>query len=132
MRPLQGVLLDTHIALWTLYGSQRVGARLRRVLDSETPLFFSAASSAEIALKTQRGLLATPPNLRETLADLGVRELPFDADSADAMARFPGLIHHDPFDHMLVAQAAANRLSFETADRRLLALGLPHIKDARA
>lgn len=131
MRPLQGVLLDTHVILWTVGGSASLSARLRRVLESDAPLYFSAISSAEISIKTQLGLLDTPPDLSEQLVGLGLRELPFTTDSAAAMTRFSGLIHHDPFDHMLVAQAATHGLTFETADRKLLALGLPHINDAR-
>lgn len=132
MRPLQGVLLDTHVVLWTMRDAVSLSARLRRVLESDAPLYFSAVSSAEISIKIQLGLLATPPDLSAQLVGLGMRELPFDAESAVAMMRFPGLSHHDPFDHMLVAQAATHRLSFETADRKLLAPGLPHINDARA
>ena len=132
MRPRKGVLLDTHVVLWALRDSDLLGARLRRVLNSDVPLFFSAISSAEISIKVQLGLLATPPGLGDALSDLGLRELPFDTKSGEAMTRFPGLVHHDPFDRMLVAQAAAHDMTLETGDRQLLSLGLPHINDATA
>lgn len=48
-----------------------------------------------------------------------------------AMLQFPQLKKHDPFDSLLVAQAHAERLTLLTADRALLNLGLPFIRDAR-
>ena len=130
MRPHRGALLDSHVLLWTLTDSTLIGARLRRTIDKGSPLFFSAVSIAETALKTQLGLLTTPPDFAERLVRLGMRELPLDAQSAAAITRFPGLMRHDPFDQLLVAQAVTHNLTLETADRKLLALGIPGIKDA--
>jgi PIN domain nuclease of toxin-antitoxin system len=130
MRPQRGVLLDTHVLLWALIDSPLLSKRVRRVLQSEVPLYFSSLSIAETVIKTQIGRLHTPPNLTEHLLGLGMRELSFDAASAEGISRFPGLARHDPFDQMLVAQAATHKLILETADRKLLTLGLPTIRDA--
>lgn len=132
MRPQRGVLLDTHVLLWVLDGAREISQRLVALLNSERPVYFSAVSMVEVAIKAQRGTLPELGNLAPPLREAGFRELPLDSASAEAMTRFPGLAGHDPFDRMLVGQAAAHTLDFETADRKLLALGLPHINDAEA
>jgi PIN domain nuclease of toxin-antitoxin system len=129
------VLLDTHVILWMLSDSERLGARLRRVInrvDSDRSTYFSAISLVELAIKGQRNTIPQLPNILETLTYEGLRELPVDAASAQAIQRFAALESHDPFDRILVAQAITHDLTLETGDRKLLALGLPHINDARA
>ena len=132
MRPPKGVLLDTHVLVWLVRGVQDVSQRVRNLVESDRPTFFSAISFVELAIKAQRNTLPQLPGLAELFTAEGLRELPVDAASAQAIGRFPGLANHDPFDRILVAQAATHNLTLETADRKLLALGLPHINDARA
>lgn len=132
MRPLKGTLLDTHVLVWTLADSPQLGSRFRNLLGSYGPIFFSAISIVELAIKASvrefpRELL-TP----ETLVSVGLRELPLDAASATQVNRFPGLTHHDPFDRILVAQAAHHSLFFETADRKILETGYADIRDPRS
>ena len=131
MRPKRGVLLDTHVLLWSLAGSSYIGKRLQSILDSETPVYFSAVSIAEITIKVSRGKLAALPGLPERLRNYGLLELSLDAESAEALARFSSLTEHDPFDRILVAQAAHHALTLETADDTLLLQELDHVKDAR-
>jgi PIN domain nuclease of toxin-antitoxin system len=52
----------------------------------------------------------------------GFRELPIQASHVIAVQQLPW-IHRDPFDRLLVAQAAEERLSLLTADRTLLGYG---------
>lgn len=131
MRPRRGVLLDTHVLLWSLAGSSYIGKRLQSILDSETPVYFSAISIAEITIKVSRGKLAALPQLPERLRNQGLLELSLNADSAEGLSRFPALSDHDPFDRMLVAQAAHHALTLETADATVLSLGLDYVRDAR-
>lgn len=132
MRPPKGVLLDTNVLLWTLLDSARLGKRLRSTLSSDAPVYFSAVSLVEITIKIAKGKFPAQGNLGDTLRALGFRDLPLDAESATQVARFPALEGHDPFDRMLVAQATTHKLPLETADEKLLALGIPDIRDARA
>ena len=62
----------------------------------------------------------------------GTVPLPLTSAPATAITRFPGLDHHDPFDRLLLAQALDSSLWFETADKAILALGLPEVRDAQA
>jgi PIN domain nuclease of toxin-antitoxin system len=126
------VLLDTHVLLWFLAGAPQVSTRLIRVLDSGVPVFFSPLSIAEAALKTRLGKITAPPGLALRLRDLGFQELPLTSAAATAIAQFPGLDHHDPLDRLLLAQALESALWFETADKTILALDLPEVRDAQA
>jgi PIN domain nuclease of toxin-antitoxin system len=132
VRPPKGVLLDTHVLVWLVRGVQDVSQRVRNLVESDRPTYISAISFVELAIKAQRNTLPELHGLAELFTAEGLRELPVDAASAQAIGRFPGLANHDPFDRILVAQAATHNLTLETADRKLLALGLPHINDARA
>ena len=132
MRPPKGVLLDTHVLVWFVRGMPDLSRRVRNLVDSDRPTCFSAISFVELAIKAQRNTLPQLPDIAGKLTAGGLQELPVDAASAQAIRRFPGLANHDPFDRILVAQAATHSLTLETADQKLLALALPHINDARA
>ena len=132
MRPPKGVLLDTHVLVWLVRGMPDLSQRVRNLVDSDRPTYFSAISFVELAIKAQRNTLPQLPDIAGKLTAGGLQELPVDADSAQAIGRFAGLANHDPFDRILVAQAATHNLTLETADQKLLALALPHINDARA
>lgn len=126
---MSGVLLDTHVALWLLGDPDRLGARTKARLASE-PLWVSAASVWEVAIKQQLGRLSMDADFAQALADSGVRELAVawrHAGSHDAV----GLPHRDPFDAILVTQAHDEGLLFVTADRAILGAGLAFVTDAR-
>jgi PIN domain nuclease of toxin-antitoxin system len=81
-------------------------------------LLFSAASIWEVAIKRGLGrsdFQADPRLLRRGLLDNGYAELPILSDHVVALASLPP-IHKDPFDRLLVAQAAAEGITLLTAD----------------
>ena len=81
-------------------------------------------------MKSMLGRLTLPDGLAGLLVDQGLASLPITADHASGIAGFPGLLRHDPFDRLLVAQARQERLDLLTADRVLLGLGHEFIVDA--
>lgn len=125
------MLLDTHAALWLLSAPSRLGVNARAAVTGNPPSMVSAVSHSELLIKAMLGKLLTPDNFSARLLDHGLQPLPFTERHAAAMADFPQLADHDPFDRMLLAQARSERLSFLTADRRLLALGLDWVVDAQ-
>jgi len=131
MRPPRGTLLDTHVLLWALKGASELSPRLVRLLDSPAPLYFSPISIVEISLKTAAGKLQKIPQLIDALESTGFRTLPLDTASALEVTRFPELEGTDLFDRTLLAQALTHSLFLETADRRLLSLGIDDVRDAR-
>ena len=100
------MLLDTHALLWALESPQRLPAGIRAAIeDTENDVFASAASAWEIAIKQSLGKLPVPrADLLGTLRRANLTELPVTLRHAQATRSLP-LIHRDPFDRMLVAQA---------------------------
>ena len=125
------LLLDSHVLLGVLYGNSKYGKNTRRLLASHRQLHFSPLSIAELRLKTSiKGAPYISPFLDTELTDLGLEELPLTSIAANDITRFPGLHHHDPFDRLLLAQAATHNLLFITADRTLTSLDLEFVHDA--
>jgi PIN domain nuclease of toxin-antitoxin system len=109
------LLLDTHVVLWWLSGDPALPATVKGRIDDERDIFVSAATSWEIAIKQAAGKLHAPVHLADAIADHGFRLLPVMFEHASAAGRLP-LIHRDPFDRMLVAQARCEGLTLVTPD----------------
>jgi PIN domain nuclease of toxin-antitoxin system len=92
------------------------------LIDPENELFLSAASSWEIAIKWRLGKLPLPKPPAEYVPQAmerqGVLGLPVQHRHALHLASLPNP-HHDPFDRLLVAQAATEELRLLTADRKM-------------
>jgi PIN domain nuclease of toxin-antitoxin system len=109
-------LLDTHVLLWWLEDSPRLGSDIRRILaDPEQQILVSAASVWEIGIKQDLGKLDAPESVPGLLEEEGFEELAMTARHADAAAHLPPL-HRDPFDRMLVAQARLENTTLITHD----------------
>ena len=113
------LLLDTHAFLWFVAGDERLSARARRAMEAEdAELFLSAVSIWEMAIKSSLGRLTLPAPLDEYIAEKlehGFRVLPIDWMHAAAVEKMP-FHHRDPFDRLLVAQAAAEGMPLVSAD----------------
>lgn len=112
-------MLDTHVFLWLLAEPERLGGHIGSLQDPGNQLFFSAASSWEIAIKVQIGRLDLPDDPKRYVPDrmraIGADPLPVQHTHALAVGELPRL-HRDPFDRLLVAQARDLRLRIVTAD----------------
>jgi PIN domain nuclease of toxin-antitoxin system len=113
-------LLDTHVLLWWMQDAPRLEGRVRDVISNpDHDIVVSAASLWEAAIKRAIGKLRfDTPALLQALRRGRVRVLPITAEHALAAGDLPRH-HDDPFDRMLVAQAAAEGLSIVTHDHRL-------------
>ncbi len=112
------LLLDTHVVLWQLGGERPLSQAATDAVRDADALFVSAVSFAEIGVKVALGKLAVPDGLVDAVLGAGLRLLPLDAEHGLAVARLP-LIHRDPFDRLLIAQARAEGLVLVTADARI-------------
>lgn len=124
------LLLDTHVALWFAGAPSRLGPRAKHLIQQTPEVSISSISIAELNMKAMLGSFTMPYDLAERFKDAGVNVDVFDLGSAQQISRFGSLAKHDPFDRMILAQAAANGASLLTADAKLLALGLDFILDA--
>jgi len=112
------LLLDTHIVLWWLADDPTLAAEIKDRLDHEPDVYISAATIWEVAIKQSIGKLQKPEDLPERVRDSGFRHLDIKAEHAIAAGRLP-LIHRDPFDRMLIAQAKAEHLTLVTRDAEI-------------
>lgn len=113
-------LLDTHTFLWWVLDDPRLSAEARTILaDSSNELYFSAASSWEIAIKAQLGKIGLPnhfePFIAEQLLENNFIVLPIQLSHTLHIYTLP-LLHHDPFDRILVAQSQLEKLPLITSD----------------
>lgn len=117
------ILLDTHCWLWLQASPERFASEhLQLLADPAHELLLSAASSWEIAIKWALGKLPLPEPPAEYVPDRmrrgGVTGLAVEHRHVLAVANLPPH-HSDPFDRVLVAQAAAERATLLTADPAL-------------
>ncbi len=113
------LLLDTHIALWALTDDPRLSARARALIeDPANQVAVSAASVWEIAIKHAlgRGDMPIPGEAAlEWFRQAGYDLLPVTPQHAAAVETLPDH-HRDPFDRLLVAQAATEPMRLITRD----------------
>lgn len=109
------VLLDTHLLLWALAAPTKLSAETRKQIDS-AEVYASAASIWEISIKSALGKLdAVPAEILAAIDPAGFAMLPITGAHAAKVAELP-LLHKDPFDRMLVAQALCEPMILFTND----------------
>ena len=114
------ILIDTHVFLWAAGVGGRLSDGAKTLLrDPKLPIFFSAASAWEIAIKWSKGRLDLPARPAEVIQNVvalsGLSQLAVNIRDVVAVADLP-FHHKDPFDRLLVAQARVNGLRLMTAD----------------
>lgn len=122
------LLLDTHVLIWLLADDPSLGPGARAALSApEAERFVSVVFLWEIALKAALGKLrADPAEVDAALAPAGLDTLDLARGHELALATLPlrpG--HRDPFDRMLLAQAAHEGLTLLAADAKLADYGVP-------
>ncbi len=118
-------LLDTNVVVWLLLGDrERVSTVAIEALEEQrNAVALSAASVWEIAIKRSLGKLKIGEGWAAALGRLGFDPMPVTAIHAAAVERLPWH-HRDPFDRLLITQAAVERHVLVTADQRLSVYGI--------
>ena len=117
------LLLDTHVAIWSLAASDRLDERERRMISNPSnQVLVSSVTILEIAIKKSLGRASAPPfTSKEAIAGfalVGYGMLNVTAVHAAAVETLQN--HHgDPFDRLLVAQALTEPLRLLTHDKTL-------------
>ncbi len=114
------LLLDTQCWLWWFSQPERLNEETIEQIANETnEVWFSVASVWEIGIKVAIGKLPLPEQIDDyiftRMAQLGARTLVISASHALRAAALP-LLHRDPFDRMLIAQAQIEDMKLVSAD----------------
>jgi PIN domain nuclease of toxin-antitoxin system len=117
------LLLDTHIWIWYLLGSDRLSLTLQTIIaDETTELWLSPISIWETLILAEKGRLSLEPNpiiwVRNSLQQLEIREAPLSHEIA-ILSRQIDLEHQDPGDRFIAATALHLQLVLATVDTRL-------------
>ncbi|HZC62479.1 MAG TPA: type II toxin-antitoxin system VapC family toxin [Streptosporangiaceae bacterium] len=109
------LLLDTHVVLWWLTDDPTLSDDIKTRLDHDPDVYVSAATVWEVTIKQAAGKLTEPADLPERIRGSGFADLAISSEHAIAAGCLP-LIHRDPFDRMLVAQAQCEDFTLVTRD----------------
>jgi PIN domain nuclease of toxin-antitoxin system len=113
-------LLDTHVLLWWLDGTDLSEAALEVLSDSRSEVFVSPVSAIEMSIKSSRGRVSVPDDLPHLISDSGFETLTIRWEHAWRAGQLPWH-HRDPFDRLLLAQALVDDLTIMTRDPALVA-----------
>jgi PIN domain nuclease of toxin-antitoxin system len=116
-------LLDTHLLLWAAGAPKKLSATTLKLLeDSHNQLLFSSASLWEIVIKRSLGrsdFQVDARVFRRGLLDNGYEELAITSEHTVTLESLP-LLHKDPFDRILIAQATVEGITLLTADELII------------
>jgi PIN domain nuclease of toxin-antitoxin system len=120
------LLLDTHIWLWYLQGSDRLSDNLQQIMaSSDTELWLSPISVWETLILAEKGRIELNSEpivwVKRYLRSLDFKEARLTHEIA-MRSRKLELSHQDPADRFIVATAIKLELTLATVDSRLLEL----------
>ena len=115
-------LLDSHVLMWAVRTPERLSRKVRRICENPSTLrVVSVASLWELSIKASLGAVAireAETTLPAWVATLSARVLSVEAAHAYAVYGLP-MLHRDPFDRMLIAQAMVEDLVLVTNDESI-------------
>lgn len=127
---MKPVLLDTHVWVWLMNGSQRLGPAARKTVENAIAtdaVLVSAITPWEIAMLTGKGRLVLDRDvgewIHEALTKPGLHLTPLTPEIAVASTRMPGELHGDPADRIIAATARHHGAFLLTDDSLLLEYG---------
>ena len=114
---MEKYLLDTHAILWYFQGNENLPKKIRTIIESKS-CFYSIISFWEIAIKQKLGKLDSSFSIQELesmCTKANIQIAPITSKSIET-TKFLPLIHRDPFDRLLIAQAKNLNLILITQD----------------
>ena len=120
------VLLDTHVWLWWLLGSDRLQKKERSGLDrlaSRSALRVAAVSLWEAQMLHAKGRLTLSRSfdgwIRDAAAASVVQIVPLDVEVVIALDGLPASFHGDPADRLIVSTSRAHGIPLATHDHAI-------------
>jgi PIN domain nuclease of toxin-antitoxin system len=113
-------LIDTHILLWWLFNDPKLNAECRDIIrNPDCRILVSSVSAWEIATKYRIGKLPEAKQIVEGYSQILHQakfiELPITSAHALRAGSLP-IVHRDPFDRMIMAQAEIESVPVITYD----------------
>lgn len=122
MEPISDLLLDTHIVMWMAIDPDRIPLPLLEGIEAAKHCFVSHVTALEIqwkALKSRRHFTFSLGHLERTMREFSLKELPIVYQDIKRLGEMT-FLHRDPFDRLLMAQAAQKDLPLVTVDKDIL------------
>jgi PIN domain nuclease of toxin-antitoxin system len=118
------ILLDTHVVLWMVGDSPRLGPAARRVISDDRERRVSAMVAWEIAMLADKKGFTFHKPLAMWLADsfrhIEAQEVAVSGTIAIDAGSMRGGIHGDPCDRIMIATARTLNCPLITADEKIL------------
>jgi len=122
------LLLDTHALLWWLEDSSELSAAARaEISEPRNLVYVSAVSLWEIVIKRSLGKLDMPDDWVDSVREEPFRRLEVTWEHAIHLGTLPPF-HRDPFDRLLISQAAVEGLVLVTRDGVCESYGIATLK----
>ncbi len=112
------ILVDTHYILWQRIKPAQLSREEQGAIDDATVRYISIVSIWEIALLQGLGQLPADPLLLDVPPGFDLLRL--QLRHCKAYGALP-LLHRDPFDRMLIAQAESEHVPLLTRDQTMRA-----------
>jgi PIN domain nuclease of toxin-antitoxin system len=115
---MTSLLIDTHVLLWFLENSSQLKKTISSLILEASEVYVSSISIMEISIKSALGKMHIPQYYLELMKNKNLKELNITYTHATRVSSLP-LIHKDPFDRLLVAQAMCENLTIVTRDAHI-------------
>jgi PIN domain nuclease of toxin-antitoxin system len=122
MMPGYSLLLDTHVVIWMATDPERLPRPLLAAIESVGTRFVSHASAWEIQIKHDKHgprFDFSLDQLEQTMKAFSCTELPIDYKDVRGLDQMR-FLHPDPFDRLLMSQAARRPLYLATLDEDII------------
>ncbi len=117
--------------LWAAFEPHKLSTKILNILRSDdVTVFVSLASLWELRIKRNLGKLSFYDDLHMQIEDIGYQSLNITSEHILALDDIP-MIHKDPFDRMLIAQAIYEKLTLITDDKNILKYDISIVNNMR-
>ena len=121
------IVLDTHVLLWWVSGSDELSASAEKAISSTltqgSEVIVSSISAWEVSMLIDKERLILSMDVESWFDEVsqidGVRFVPVDNEIGIKAAVLPGDFHKDPADRMIVATARKLAVPLVTADEKI-------------
>ena len=122
MMPGFSLLLDTHVVIWMATQPERLPAALLKAIQLVKTRLVSHVSAWEIQIKHEKHgskFGFSLDQLEQTMKAFSCTELPIEYDDVRALNQMR-FFHSDPFDRLLMSQAARRSTYLATLDQNIV------------